>query len=536
MKTDARSSGTAWSPLRIPVFRMIWTANLVSNTGTWLSMVGATWLMTLIAPSPLMVSLVQAASTLPVFVFALPAGALADIVDQRRLLIGLQSFMGVVAALLWATVMLGRATPIVVLAATFLTGIGAALAAPAFQSIVPDLVPRQELRTAITLNGVGINVSRAIGPAVAGMLIPAFGIASPFLLNALSFIPAIAAFQRWKAPARQTDLPGERFSSAIRTGLRYTREAPELRATLVHAGAFFLFASGYWALLPLIARDRLGGEAASYGVLLGCLGVGAIAGAFALPKIRRSTSADIVVLTASLVTAAIITAVVFVRNLAVAAPLMLIAGACWIAVLSTLNVAAQVALPAWVKARGLSVYLLVFNGGLAFGSPLWGFVANRLGMPLALAISASGLAAAALVVLRWKLPAADVSNLAPSMHWPAPLVALEDLEAEKGPVMIEIEYRIDPAQQVAFSQALQELGRVRRRDGAIFWQHFVDVSDPARNVEVFMLESWLQHLRQHERVTVADRPIQERVLAFHVGDSPPRLAHFVAEKSHREPA
>jgi hypothetical protein len=284
--------------------------------------------------------------------------------------------------------------------------------------------------------------------------------------------------------------------------------------------------------LPLIARDRLGGGAASYGILLGCLGAGAVAGAFALPKIRQTTSADVVVLTASLVTAAIVTAVVFVRSLAAAVPLMLVAGACWIAVLSTLNVAAQVSLPAWVKARGLSVYLMVFNGGLAFGSPLWGFVADRLGMPLALAISGGGLAAAALAVLRWKLPAVDVSGLAPSMHWPAPLVALEDLEAEKGPVMIEIEYRIEPTQQVAFSHALQELGQARRREGAIFGDHFIDVSDPARNVEVFMLESWLEHLRQHERVTVADRSIQERALAFHVGDSPPRVVHLVAGKAH----
>ncbi|MBV8296391.1 MAG: MFS transporter [Acidimicrobiia bacterium] len=527
-----RSSG-AWSPLAVPMFRTVWLATVVSNIGTWLSAVGTTWLMTLISPSPLMVTLVQAATNLPIFLFGLLAGALADIVDRRWLLIVVQVFTAIVAALLGVVTLLGWATPWVVLILTFLTGVGAALTAPAFQAIVPDLVPKSELKTAIALNGVGINVSRAIGPALAGIVIAAFGIAWTFLLNAASFLGVIAVFVRWNAPYREAHLPAERLVTAMRTGLRYARESPELRATMVRAAGFFLFASGYWALLPLVARDRLGGGAGAYSILLGCLGAGAIAGALLLPRIRARLSPDNLVLGASLGTAVVVTAFAFAPNLAVAVPLMLIAGALWITVLSTLNVSAQVALPAWVKARGLSVYLVVFNGGLALGSPVWGFVAGELGVAASLVVSAIALAAAGVLTLRWKLPPAEAPDLSPSMHWPAPLLAVDDYDARRGPVMVEVEYRIDPARREEFAVALEELGRIRRRDGAIFWRHFVDTADPARHVEAFLLESWLQHLRQHERVTVTDIPVQERVNAFQLGAKPPAVVHLVPDTPQR---
>jgi predicted MFS family arabinose efflux permease/quinol monooxygenase YgiN len=408
-----------------------------------------------------------------------------------------------------------------------MTSTGAALAAPAFQAIVPQLVPKSQFKAAIALNSVGVNVSRAIGPAVAGVLIASFGIASTFLLNALSFLAVIPVFVRWRPPANQTHLPAERFLSAMRTGLRYTREAPALRATLVRATAFFPFASAYWALLPLVARERLGGGAGVYGVLLGCIGAGAVAGAFALPRIRDAVSPDRLVLSASIGTAGVVAGLAFAPGVAVAIPLLLVAGGFWIAVLSTLNIAAQVSLPAWVKARGLAVYFVVFNGGLALGSPLWGLVAGRLGIPVALVLSAGGLVAAAMLTLRWRLPPAESPDLTPSMHWPAPLVSIADLEVETGPVMVEIEYRIDSAHRAEFVAALGEMARIRRRDGAIFWQHFVDAADPGRNIEVFLSESWLQHLRQHERVTVADRAIEDRVRSFHIGDAPVRIVHYV---------
>jgi hypothetical protein len=249
--------------------------------------------------------------------------------------------------------------------------------------------------------------------------------------------------------------------------------------------------------------------------------------------VRGRLSPDRLVLGASLGTAVVVAAFAVAPSLAIAVPLMLIAGAFWVTVLSTLNVAAQVALPAWVKARGLSVYLVVFNGGLALGSPLWGFAADELGIAASLTLSAIGLAAAGVLTLRWKLPPAEAPDLSPSMHWPAPLVAVDDLEAAQGPVMVEVEYRIDPARREAFAAALEEVGRIRRRDGAIFWRHFVDAADPARHVEAFLLESWLQHLRQHERVTASDKPVQERVRAFQLGPEPPRVVHLVPDGSQR---
>jgi MFS family permease len=517
------------------MFRAVWLATVVSNIGTWVSNVGTAWLMTSLAPSPVMVTLVQAATALPVFLFALPAGALADIVDRRRLLIVIQAATMLIAAALGIATRAGVVTPLIVLVSTFLLGLGMALSMPAFQAVVPDLVTKETLRPAIALNSVGINVARAIGPALGGVLIAAAGIASPFFLNAVSYLGVILVLARWKAPRYKRQLPAERLWSAIRTGVRFAREAPELKATLVRAIGFFVFASSYWALLPLIARERLAGGPETYGILLGCIGAGAVAGAFVLPSVRARVSPDQMTFGASLATVAVLFALAAATNMVVAVPALLIAGVAWVTILSTLNVSAQVALPAWVRARGLSVYLVVFNGGLALGSPLWGFVAGDLGISSALSIAAAALAVASVVTLRWRLPGEDTTDLAPSNHWPAPLVAVEDLDDRRGPVMVEIEYRIDPAHRDEFAESMAAMGRIRRRDGAIFWEHFEDVADPAHHVEVFIIDSWLQHLRQHERFTVADRPIQDRIHSFHVSDSAPHVTHLATVGGVKNP-
>lgn len=527
-KVQSAASASAWSPFRHRAFVVLWTATVVSNVGTWMHDVGAGWLMTSLAPSPMMVALVQAATTLPIFLFALPAGALADIVDRRKILLTVSLFFAVVTAVLGSLVWLGLVTPWVLLVFTFLLGTGAAFTAPAWQAIVPKLVPHEDLQSAVALNSVGINISRAIGPALGGLIIATLGIAYPFLLNAVSFLCVIAALVWWKPPAQAArHLPAERFSGAIRTGLRYARANKPLRDTLVRAVAFFLFASAYWALLPLIARQVLGGGPELYGILLACVGAGAVGGALFLPKLKAWLGPDRLVAAGTLGTALVLVVFATIANDYAAAAVSLLAGASWIAVLSSLNVSAQVALPEWVRARGLSVFLMIFFGSMTIGSLIWGRTAEAFGIPATLLAAAAGAVLAAALSWRWKLQLGAALDLAPSMHWPAPMVAGE-VEADRGPVMVTIEYRIDPANAPDFIAAAEELSQERKRDGAFSWGLFEDVAEPGRYLEYFLVESWLEHLRQHERVTHADRALQDHVQSFHRGDAPPRVTHLLA--------
>jgi predicted MFS family arabinose efflux permease/quinol monooxygenase YgiN len=524
----ASAGAGAFAPFRHLAFAVLWTATVVSNIGTWMHDVAAGWLMTSLSPSPLMVALVQTATTLPIFLFALPAGALADIVDRRRLLIVMQAALALVAGALGALVMLDLATPAVLLVFTFLMGTGAAFVAPAWQAIVPKLVPREDLQPAVALNSVGINLSRAIGPALAGFVIAGIGVWAPFLLNALSFFGVIVALWWWRpaaAPVRR--LPPEQLLGAMRAGLRYVRASAAMRAPLARAAVFFVFASCYWALLPLIARELLGGGPALYGLLLACVGAGAVGGALLLPKLRRVLGASGLVAAGTLGTAAALTVFALVHEPSVAAIMSLIAGASWIAVLSSLNVAAQMALPDWVRARGLSVFVTVFFGAMSLGSLLWGQTASILGIPAALLVAAGGAVIAIPLSLRWRLGRGEAQDLAPSMHWPMPAVA-HAVEHDRGPVMVTIEYRVDPARSGEFVAVLEELAEERRRDGAYSWGLFEDAAEPGRFLEYFLVESWLEHERQHERVTKADADVQARANAFHAGGAPPLVRHYVA--------
>ncbi len=522
-------TASAWNPLQHPAFLVLWTATVVSNIGTWMHDVAAGWLMTSLAPSPLMVALVQVATTLPVFIFAIPAGALADIVDRRRLLISVMSALAVLAALLGGLAQMGVVTPWVLLTFTFLAGIGTALVAPAWQAIVPQLVPNRDLQAAIALNSVGINLSRAVGPAVGGLLIASVTMSAPFFLNALSFLGVIAALWWWRPPARHPghSLPAERLLGAIRSGLRYARQSKPLQATLIRALAFFLFASAYWALLPLIARQLLQGGPTLYGLLLACVGAGAVSGAFFLPTLKTKLGPDKLVALATLGTALTLTVFSLVAVPAIAALVCGLAGASWIAVLSSLNASAQTALPEWVRARGLSIFIMVFFGTMTGGSFVWGQMANWIGIPPTLLIAAGAGVIAITLTWPWKLMQGTEMNLMPSMHWPEPLVAMETVP-DRGPVMITVEYHIDPAARTAFLDALGKLGQSRRRDGAYTWDVFEDMAQPERFIETFRLESWAEHLRQHERVTHTDKAMQEAVHRFQRNGTAPRVTHYLA--------
>ncbi len=501
---------------------------LVSNIGTWMHDVGAGWLMTTLAPSPLMVALVQAASTLPVFLLALPSGALADIVDRRGLLIAAKSGMALFALGLAVVVLTDHVTPGILLGFTFAMGLGTALVSPAWQAIVPQLVPRADLASAVALNSVGINVSRAIGPALGGVVIAGLGLAAPFFLNALSFLAVIGALIWWPRPPRvRATLPGERWLAAMRTGARYARSSPPLRSTFVRAVAFLVFASAYWALLPLIAREQLGGGAGLYAMLVTCIGGGAVGGALLLPRLRERLGAGRVVLASALLTAGVLVVFALLREPALGAAAAIIAGAAWISALSSFNVSAQMSLPDWVRARGLALFSAVLYGSLAVGSALWGQTAAVLRISGALLVAAAGIVVAAVLTMRVSLQTGGELDLTPSADWPEPVVA-GTVDADRGPVMVTVEYRIDPSRAAGFLEALDALAPARRRNGAFAWGVFRDAGDESRYLEYFMEESWTEHLRHHARVTKTDRELQAGVLAFHVGAEPPRIEHLLA--------
>ncbi len=518
---------STWSPLRNPIFRALWIATVVSNIGTWMHNVGAAWLMTSLAPSPTMVALVQAATSLPVFLVGLPAGALADMVDRRRFLLVTQAWMVVAAAALGVLTLADMVTPWGLLVLTFALGLGAAMNAPAWQAIVPELVPRAELHAAIALNSIAFNIARVIGPALGGLVIASLGSGAVFLLNAVSFLGVMIVLYRWQRSPEESHVPAEHITGAIRAGLRYVRHAPALRAVLVRSGVFILCGSALWALLPLLARSELGLDATEYGILLGSLGAGAIAGAVVLARIRLRLASDPLVAGATVLFAAATLLLASTRNFALLCGVMALAGMAWMALMSTLNVAAQTTVPAWVRARAMAVYLLLFQGGMAVGSTLWGAVATHVGIPLALLGAALGLIVGLAVMVRYRLTTDEEVDLTPSMHWHDPTVASEP-QLEDGPVLVMVEYHIDPQRMPEFVQAMQALRLVRRRDGAIRWGLFSDTANPSRCVETFVAESWAEHLRQHERFTMTDRIAEEHVRAFHIGEDPPTVSHLIS--------
>ena len=525
----ARPGVSAWEPLREPVFRALWIASLTSNIGTWMQNVGAAWLMTSLTPSPVLVALVQAATSLPVFLVGLPAGALADIVDRRRLLIVSQGWMLLSAAALGVLTLIGFMSPWILLALTFALGLGAAMNTPAWQAIVPEVVSPSELQEAVALNAAGFNVARAVGPALGGLIVAAVGPGPVFLLNAASFIAVMLVVYRWNRQRATSRLPAEHVIGAMRAGIRYVRNAPSLQAVLVRSGVLIVCAAGLWALLPLVARDQLGLGATGYGVLLGCLGIGAVTGATLLPRIKRKFSLDMLVTGATVVFAVATAALAYVQNVFLVGAAMVAGGIAWIALMSSFNAAAQTAAPEWVRARALAAYLLVFQGGMAVGSILWGALATRMGVRAALLVAVFGLIAGLMLITRYRLAEGEKIDLTPSLHWPEPRMSVE-LQPEAGPVLVEVEYFIESERAHEFTKAMDDVRRERLRDGAMRWGLFTDSADPNRFVETFLLESWVEHMRQHERVTKSDRMAEELARAFHIGAGTPKIVHLIHAK------
>jgi MFS family permease len=520
---------SAWYPLRNRLFLAVWLATLASNIGTWMQSVGASWMMISLSTNPLMVALVQTVSTAPIVLLALPAGALADIADRRRYLLGTQIWMFLSALGLTYCTLQGITTDWLLIGFTFLLGCGAAMSMPAWSAVTTELVSKKELHAAITLNGLGMNVSRAVGPAIAGYLISLYGVASVFFINAVSFLAVIAVLIFWKRSPRENTLPAERFFAAIRSGLRYARYSALLPSIFIRGMAFFLSASALWALLPLLVSDRLHTGASTYGLLLACIGIGAVACAVVLPIIKQRIRSDKLVRCASLIYGATLLILATQDNLYLVSSAMFLAGACWISVMSSLQVAAQASLPDWVRARGLSVFMMVFMGGMAVGSMVWGYLAKRYGIEFSFMAAAGGLVFGIIVTWRHSISGYESVDFTPSQHWPLPIID-KTPQHDQGPVMVTIEYQVDSDKLSEFHRLSGQLKQIRKRDGAYYWELYQDTAQADHYIECFMVESWLEHLRQHGRVSVSDKDLQEQISTCLRLGSTKAINHYVASR------
>ena len=516
----ATTPTSTWAPLRSPVYRALWIAQLVSNLGTWMQTVGAQWMLVGDPRADVLVPLVQTATTLPVMLLALPSGVLADLIDRRRLLIATQGAMAAGVGLLATLTGAGLTTPAVLLTLLFVIGCGQALVAPAWQSIQPDLVPSEQIPAAAALGSMSINLARAIGPAIAGVLVSLSGPTLVFALNAVSFVGIVIVLVFWKRDPIEHNYPPERALAALSAGGRFIRSAPIVRRILLRAALFVVPASALWGLLPVIASGRLGLSSSGYGLLLGSLGAGAVLGAFMLSRIRARFGLN-TLLTVAAAGFAMTTAVLaLVPNFTVVLLALLVGGASWMLSLSTLNASMQLSLPSWVRARGLSVYQLVFMGGQAIGSVVWGLVAGATTSVTSLLVSATLLLVCALSSLWWPLHAKTGDlDLTHSSHWPEPNLTF-DPEPLDGPVLVITSYRVAAENEERFLAAMDVLGRSRQRTGASQWRLFRSIEHESTFVEAFVVRSWGEHLHQHyTRLTGQDRLIEDNVEQFTDGEA-----------------
>src|SRR5829696_198016 len=505
--TDPPASLSAWAPLRDVRFRATWAAFLAAQVVIWAETVGAVDVITEQSSSAALVALIQTAISLPGVVLALFAGAVADVADRRRLLIIASLAMAATMAALGAMTVAGAATPGVVLVLTAALGAGLAMFLPAFSATVPALVSRAMLAPAIAITNVSVNFARAAGPAFAGVLIAVTGAGGLFWALAGVLVVVVVLLMSFGPPSSTPERP-ERIGEAMRAGARYARFSAPLRAVIARTALFVLFGSALWAILPLIAVRRLDLGASGFGILLGCVGAGAVAGAGALPRLRARLEPDALTAAASVLLAGVLAALAFVTNGLVAAGVLLAAGAAWISVLTAMVHAAQVLAPEWVRGRVNATWLLAYQCGLAIGSLVWGLVADT-SLRAALLIPAAALAVTALAGRFLALPPHDDVELEPSRSWADPVVARE-LDDDQGPVLVTVEYDVASHDVETFVAAMQELSTIRRRDGAQRWHLYHDVAEPSRFLEAFTVATWGEHLRQHERGTQVDLPLEER--------------------------
>ncbi|WP_151637537.1 MFS transporter [Noviherbaspirillum aerium] len=524
----ATDSLSPFLPLKRPVFRMLWSVWLTANICMWMNDVASAWMMTSLTAAPIWVALVQTASTLPVFLLGLPSGAFADILDRRRYFIITQFWVAAVSVLLSVMVLTGQMTPWLLLLLTFANGVGLAMRWPVFAAIVPELVPRTELPLALALNGVAMNASRIVGPLIAGALIASAGSAYVFILNAALSLACGFVIMRWRYERPPNPLGRERLLSAMRVGVQFVRQSTRLKAVLLRISLFFFHSTALLALLPLVARGLEGGDAGTFTLLLASMGSGAITAAMFLPRMRRRMSRDVLVVRGTLLQSVATLAVAFAPNVYVAVIAMFFAGTAWITTANSLSVSAQLGLPDWVRARGMSMYQMAIMGASAAGAAVWGQVATLQTVQISLAIAAATGTLAMLAAERLAVDRGMEEDLTPSRELKAPVF---DMPPQRNHVVVTIEYLIDPRHEQEFRALMLESRRSRLRQGALKWDLLHDISDPGRYVEQIVDESWTEHLRRFDRVTASDVALRERKLAFHTGDTAPVVRRYLVEAS-----
>ena len=532
---------SALLPLRHPLFRMLWTANVVVSLGVWMQNTGAGWLMTSLDPDPLVVSMVQAATILPIFMLALPAGAIADIVDRRVFILGTQAWMLFAASVLALLTYTGHMTSWGLLALTFCIGIGTAMNAPAWGSVMAESVPRQDLAQAIALNGVGFNLARAIGPALAGFLVLFGGPSFAFGLNAVSYLAIVGVLLSWHRRHRPSKLPREHFLSAMRVGVRFVRFTPVMRSAMIRSAAFFGAASAPWALLPLIVRDELHLGAGTFGALLGLMGAGGVTSGLLLPQFRRHLSRGNIVLASMLSSGTGMALLSFAPHWSIAALAMVLFGLGWVAAASVIQGAAQLSAPPWVRARALAIYQLASNGAMVAGTFFWGWLGRTIGLSSVMVVATCALFVFCLAVRNFSLDAGVDSMTATSVIAPAPpkpeAVAPELVSVVEGARTRVLEwqkYRIDPVDRDAFLAVMAEVRDARGRAGAVNWQLYEDVAHPEGWIEIWTVETWTDHLREAMRTSETDRTALAKAQALHQGE-PLQPARYIAVHPHRLP-
>jgi MFS family permease len=524
---SSEPKATLWTPFTYSIFRAIWIASVVSNIGTWMQNVAGVWLVTTLTTSALLVALMQTATSLPAFLLSMPAGAMADLIDRRKLLLFTQGFMAIVAFLLGVLTLMGEISAFGVLAFTFLLGIGAAVNAPVWQTVTTELVPRSVLPFAITLNGVSNNIARAIGPAVGGVIIAYYSPGWVFLLNGVSFLGTYAVIYTWQRSEEAVSGPAENFAGALRAGMRYVQYSPAIYAVLFRTFAFSFGASAMWGLLSVVIAHKLHLSSGAYGVMLSWLGGGAITGALLMGRAGSRLNFNQRVLLGTLVFVGTNVSLALVTQIYWLYPVMFVSGIAWLMVMTSFSTTVQLHVPKWVQARVVSVYMLVFQAGLSLGSIVWGELADHTSLETALLATAGWMLLSMALAIPFPMRSAEGLDLAPADHWPNPTVQ-GTVDPDDGPVVVMVEYEVAAQDLPAFRQAAARLTRLRLRDGSLRAGVYSDLANPTRITEFFYVATWGEHQRQHHRFTREDQAVEAQVRQFHSGPQPPRVTHFLS--------